>query len=54
MDFHHTEAARLSAIDKQTYVLIPFLFFRSISSVIGYGFDSLGDRVHLHFPPAWP
>ena len=34
--------------------LIRFLFFRGILSVIGYGFDSLGDRVHSHFPPALP
>ena len=29
-----------------------FLFFLGILSGIGYGFDSLGDRIHSLFPPA--
>ena len=32
--------------------LILFLFFLGILSGIGYGFDSLGDRIHSLFPPA--
>jgi hypothetical protein len=28
------------------------LFFLGILSDIGYGFDSLGDRIHSLFPPA--
>ena len=32
--------------------LIPFFFVLGILSGIGYGFDSLGDRIHSLFPPA--
>jgi hypothetical protein len=31
--------------------LILFRFFLGILSGIGYGFDSLGDRIHSLFPP---
>jgi hypothetical protein len=31
--------------------VILFLFFLGILSGIGYGFDSLGDRIHSLFPP---
>lgn len=32
--------------------LILFRFYLGILSGIGYGFDSLGDRIHSLFPPA--